>query len=57
MGDAAGADRARRAAWEELRTQHRCLEGTGYERGFLANILAHREIVTAMGAEAQAFLN
>ncbi len=57
MGDADGADRARRAAWDELRTQHRCLEGTGYERGFLANILAHREIVAAMGPEAQALLN
>jgi tetratricopeptide (TPR) repeat protein len=50
--DAAGADRARRAAWAELRTQVRCLEGTGYERGFLANVLPHREIVALMGKDA-----
>jgi len=48
MGDSTGADEARQAAWNELMAQVRCLEGTGFERGFLNNILPHREILQAM---------
>jgi len=48
LGDMPGADQARQAAWNELMSQVRCLEGTGFERGFLNNILPHREILQAM---------
>lgn len=50
-GDLAGAEAARQAAWNELMAQVRCLEGTGLERGFLANIVPHREILQAMERE------
>lgn len=50
-GDVAGAEQARQAAWNELMSQVRCLEGTGLERGFLANIVPHREILQAMERE------
>ena len=50
-GDHAGAEQARQAAWNELMAQVRCLEGTGLERGFLANIVPHREILQAMERE------
>jgi hypothetical protein len=50
-GDLAGAEQARQAAWNELMAQVRCLEGTGLERGFLANIVPHREILQAMERE------
>lgn len=50
-GDIAGAEQARQAAWNELMAQVRCLEGTGLERGFLSNIVPHREILQAMERE------
>ena len=50
-GDVPGAEQARQAAWNELMAQVRCLEGTGLERGFLANIVPHREILQAMERE------
>ncbi len=50
-GDVAGAEQARQAAWNELMAQVRCLEGTGLERGFLSNIVPHREILQAMERE------
>jgi len=53
-GDTAGAEQARQAAWNELMAQVRCLEGTGLERGFLSNIVPHREILQAMEREEAA---
>ena len=47
-GDLVMAEQARQAAWNELMAQVRCLEGTGLERGFMSNILPHREILLAM---------
>lgn len=49
MGDNARAAEAAERAWGELSRQLEALRGSGYERGFLSNIIPHREIVQAVG--------
>ncbi len=49
VGEDGQAEDALDAAWDELQHQVRCLEGSGYERGFLNNIFQNREIVMAKG--------
>lgn len=44
------AKRALDAAWLELQSQLGCLDGSGYERGFLNNLHLHRELKQAMDA-------
>lgn len=49
MGDHDTAAVAIERAWAELSRQLDLLRGSGYERGFLTNIIPHREIVQAIG--------
>lgn len=49
MGDNVRAAEAAERAWAELSRQLDALRGSGYERGFLTNIIPHREIVQAVG--------
>ncbi len=49
MGDHERASEAAERAWAELSKQLELLRGSGYERGFLTNIIPHREIVQAVG--------
>lgn len=44
------AKRALDAAWAELQAQLGCLDGSGYERGFLTNLHLNRELKQAMDA-------
>lgn len=44
------AKRALDTAWSELQAQLGCLDGSGYERGFLTNLHLHRELKAAMDA-------
>lgn len=49
LGDNERAAEAAERAWAELSRQLDLLRGSGYERGFLTNIIPHREIVAAVG--------
>jgi tetratricopeptide (TPR) repeat protein len=49
IGDHDRAEAAMERAWRELSAQLGCLRGSGYEHGFLTNIIPHREIITAIG--------
>lgn len=51
-GAQVAANTALTEAWDELRAQLALLDGSGYERGFLTNLVLHREVKQAVDALA-----
>jgi len=51
-GAEAAANSALTEAWDEFTAQLAVLEGSGYERGFVANLVLHRELKQAVDSRA-----